>query len=477
MAERSLVDPDLFSTHFGVKPEVMAEEDIFDPILNSDTLLFIDPLLIRKSANNLIRSQGNDEFEKSLETVIRLVKISKREGDPAWKGACKALNLSERSETGLGYGRASTRGSSRPEELKLAILRTVAEVLELGVEDLDMLPMMAVFEEGVGADTLSDLATNAMLNTLCAITEEFCKARGVPVKEFGGKYGDHSLPENPYFPGQPVILVPRDLLRDLPIAADWSDVSSVIAANDELRERVNQMFGSLAEATMAERKMAVRQAAFSSEQLLKQFLDAVAEAADSYDEKIDLDGFYIFRQLLASNPAKFEGLISKPQKQGEEELKGTVLAILAVFQDMIENNNLWRLLWYNDRPRREKASQLTFFAIAKILCAANDIDISPETDSGGGPVDFKFSKGFNQKVVVEFKLSRGKVKQGYERQIEKYKSAAGTNDAIFVVIDVGSLKDKLDKVKAIKAAREAKGLPTSDILLIDAKQQVSASNL
>ena len=477
MAERSLVDPNLFSTHFGLVPEVLAKEDIFDPILNSDTLLFIDPLLIRKSANDIIRSKGNDEFEKSLETVIRLVKISKREGDPAWKGAYKALYLSERPETGLGYGRASTRGSSRPQEVRLAILRTVAEVLELGVDDLDMLPLMAVFEDGVGADTLSDLATNAMLNSLCEITDKFCQTYGVPVRKFGGKYGHYSLPENPFVSDEPVILVPRDILRDLPIAADWSDVSGVIAANDELRERVNKMFGSLAEATMAERKMAVRKAAFSSDRLLKQFLDAVAEAADSYDEKVDLDGFYIFRQLLASDPDRYKGLISKPSKQGEQELKDMVFSILAVFKDMIENNNLWRLLWYNDRPRREKASQLTFFAIAKILCAANDIDISPETDSGGGPVDFKFSKGFAQKVVVEFKLSRGKVKQGYERQIEKYKKAAGTDDAIFVVIDVGSLKDKLDKVNAIKAAREAKGLPTSEVILIDAKRQKSASNL
>ncbi len=34
-----------------------------------------------------------------------------------------------------------------------------------------MIPLMAIFEEGVGADTLSDLTTNLILAQLCEIAE------------------------------------------------------------------------------------------------------------------------------------------------------------------------------------------------------------------------------------------------------------------------------------------------------------------
>lgn len=88
-----------------------------------------------------------------------------------------------------------------------------------------MIPLMGLFEAGVGPDTLSDMTTNFLLPTLSTITEEFCVANSIPVQQFGPRYGDRKLPLNPYQSGLSVLLVPRDLLRDLPLAADWADVS------------------------------------------------------------------------------------------------------------------------------------------------------------------------------------------------------------------------------------------------------------
>src|SRR5690242_12148223 len=71
-----------------------------------------------------------------------------------------------------------------------------------------------------------------------------------------------------------------------------------------------------------------------------------------------------------------------------------------------ECNRLSRLLYNDDKsPRKEKAAQLAFFGIANAYCEANNFDISPEADGGAGPVDFKISKGYEYRVVVEMKLS------------------------------------------------------------------------
>ena len=64
------------------------------------------------------------------------------------------------------------------------------------------------------------------------------------------------------------------------------------------------------------------------------------------------------------------------------------------------------LLFDSDgRAKIEKASQLLFFGIADAYCQSNNIDISREPQTGRGPADFKLSRGHNERVVVEVKLS------------------------------------------------------------------------
>lgn len=142
---------------------------------------------------------------------------------------------------------------------------------------------------------------------------------------------------------------------------------------------------------------------------------------------------------------------------------------------MVEDNNMWELLWNGTVPRHERASQLLFFAVANVMCAVNNVDISPETNSGGGPVDFKFSTGYRGRVLVELKLSTGSVLHGYKTQLEIYKKAATTSAAIFVVMDIGKMGQKLRMIEKLKADAEARGEKTSEIVVIDARRQVSAS--
>jgi hypothetical protein len=71
-----------------------------------------------------------------------------------------------------------------------------------------------------------------------------------------------------------------------------------------------------------------------------------------------------------------------------------------------ENNGLWKDFHNNDGTHKKEAfAQRLFFAIAHSYCEANDLDISPESNSGSGPVDFKIGKGFSDKINIEMKLS------------------------------------------------------------------------
>lgn len=148
---------------------------------------------------------------------------------------------------------------------------------------------------------------------------------------------------------------------------------------------------------------------------------------------------------------------------------------ILVFKHHVENGNLWEELWIGDKPKKERSAQLLYYAIADSFCKANNVDVSPEANMGGGPVDFKFSIGYNLWVLVEPKISSGTIVHGYEKQLEIYKAAAGTNFGIFVIMDFGKLRRKLLKINKIQATRQANGEPASEIIVIDAKKKKSAS--
>lgn len=475
MASAKLVHPVLFSNHFKISAKLLSSAGLLDPILNSDTKLFIDPLLIFKSQNSVMKSCGRKNIQQKFTNVVDLLDVSTAEKDVAWRGAYNALNLDERSETGLGYGGASTSGSSRPPQLRNQILRTTKEIIKLGVKNPDVIPLMGLFEEGVGPDTLSDMTTNYILPCLAEITEEFCVANKVPTSEFPGKFDGRKLPKNPFNPTKPVILVPRDILRDLPLAADWSDVSRVVMEVREIRESVNRLFGNFAKASVTQKKAAVRKTVLSSKRLLTLLIDAVTAAAENYDEKADLDGYFKFREILSEDPKRFRGMVKAPSTSTPSDLAKIVLQIVGEFKKLVEDNNMWELLWYGTTQRHERASQLLFFAVSTMICQTNDIDISPETNSGGGPVDFKFSTGFKGRVLVEMKLSTGRVVHGYKTQLEVYKKAAATQAGIFVIVDVGGMGIKLRQIQKLKAEAEARGEVASEIVVIDARRRKSAS--
>jgi hypothetical protein len=468
--------PILFSTHFAIDPECLSAAGLIDPFLNVDTQLFIDPVLLEKSANDVIRIEALEGFRRHFENFVRLLVISQAEGDAAWRAAQRLLNLREPPENGLGYGGSSRSGSSRPDEVRDAILRTAKEIVDLGARDPEMISLMGFFEERVGPDTISDFTTRVIVGQLAKITEAFCIQYEISIK----KQDEDQEYRLPYFRDttgieKTVVLVPRDIVRDLPVANDWSDIDAATSANQRIRARVNAYLGGIIRPTVAERKAALRSAVTESAELFDIFLQSIKAFAAHYDFNKDALGYYRLKAVLASDPSAFKTGQNFDFSSGISTIAAMVHQTIAMFKHHVENGNLWEELWIDGVPKRERAAQLIYYAMADCFCIANNIDISPEANMGGGPIDFKFSKGYQARVLVEMKRSQGTVRHGYERQLEIYKAAARTAHGIFVVIDYGDLGEKLNQIQAIRAERLKTGELASDIVVIDATPKASAS--
>jgi len=265
-------NPTLFSKYFRISADVLERAGLIHPFMDVDTPLFIDPVLLEKSSNPRINTQAIQNFRAHFRSFVRLLAISRQNNDAAWKGARRQLDLRELPENGLGYGSSGRSGSSRPEHIRQAILRTSKEIIELGADDPEMISLMGFFEEDVGPDTISDFTTRVIMEDLAAITEEFCLSNKIPVR-------DNDVSERHRLPAfqtnrkrVPIVLVPRDIVRDLPVANDWSEIERLVLQNARIRERVNRFLGGLIQPTVADRKLALRRAAMGSADDFRAFL-------------------------------------------------------------------------------------------------------------------------------------------------------------------------------------------------------------
>jgi hypothetical protein len=295
-----------------------------------------------------------------------------------------------------------------------------------------------------------------------------------------GKVHDAVLPINPYVRGgAAIILVPTDVLRDLPIAKDWSDVADAASKNAELRNRVNDQIAQLWTAKTLKDKDEIRRWALSGKDAFETFLEMIRGAhPTAYDMDGDPLGEIVWRRIAATLAELEPFRLRAPPQLDLAGVVSVVEQIIEQFRFLIEDRRFSQELYHAGKPRPEKAAQRLFFAVAHAYCKANNLDLTPEADTGNGPVDFKVSAGFTGRVLVEIKLStNGKLVKGYSRQLETYKTAEETVKGYYVVLDVGHMGGKGENLIATKNAAAARAEPTSPILFVNASLRPSASKL
>jgi len=473
------INPTLFSAFYCIDHKKLDKLGVFDPILNYDSRVFIDPLLIRSSKHKEIRIHANHRYTSYYGKIIKLLKASKFKEDIAWRSAKSLMKTPEIKGTCLGYGLKSIKGSSVGKYYVNQLINTSKQVVDLGITDPDLFTALMIFEEGIGPDFISDITTNIILKELFDFNERILNRLNLKTYEFSINGHQAKLPRNPFYNKTPIILVPTDILRDLPIARDRSEIDDVVSKNRQLRERVNNHIGKIWQLKTLKDKAKIRSAALSSKEAFSALLDVIKESKGKpYDFQNDAKGIniglHIGLEVTQKNPLK----IKKPIKHDLNSIRTVVNTIVEQYNYLIEKKGLWKELWDGFKPRKEKSAQRLFFAISDSYCKQSDLDISPETDSGAGPIDFKFSGGYHSRVLVELKLSKSNdLYSGYEKQLEAYKKAEESINAIYLVIDLGDMERKKKKLFELRDKMVSEGKMVSDIVIVDGTRKSSASKL
>lgn len=471
------------SEHLNINEKDLQVAGVFDPILSVDSKFFIDP----KSLQTTQAPEFVDARKKlSLRyaQIFKLLASSKVVGDNFWKAAYKHFPKGEVQEICIGYGFDNTGGRGIGPKLVTETMKTIQEFIHAGLDDPVLFELVGLFQKNIGSDIVSDMIARVLQDDIISyttrITEQLSKSTTVKPRKYKYKEHDELAFYNQYNK-KLVFLLPADVLQPLPVAEDWESVDKVCAQNRAVRNQFAKMIGAYnwktahREVNKALLKDAMLAHPEAMQDLLRQYRSKPAKSP--YDFKGDPSGEYNWYEE-ATKFTKAHPL-QLPSVTTVTEVDKVVQKIINKFHDFIENNAGWTCLYQrgqNGKVLHESYAQKLFFGIADAYCDANNLDISPETNSGRGPVDFKFSNGRKAKVLVEIKLtSNPQLVHGFEKQVGEYEKAEKPYQSYYLVLEVTDPKSHQDKLNTAIADILDKKKRTPIVHYVNARRQKPAS--
>lgn len=466
----------LLSSYLQVAHDKFEKNGIFDAVIGIDTHLFLDPFLLRKTKINEFK-KSRIKVESYYSDVIRLLLSYRRNRNiRAWREALRRLTFKETSGVFIGYGVCSGDGNAIGMGLAKRLLSTALDILEMGIDDPEIFELIGLFEEDFGADRLSDMTIVIIKEDVFAYTERVAKDLGVAndlLVKWQFREHTYTLPKHPT-KRRPAVLLPKELLRDLPVALSWEGIDHVVSTNRELRDRLNRLIGETWKKKIKKREL--RDFIFSNKSNVQELVAAYKRnTGEPYNFDIDPAGEVKWYEL-GNAFARQNFLTLQLTNRNLDDLESIVEKIIIQFKKLIEVNGLNRNLYVNGKPLHERFAQRLFFAVADTYCAVNNLDVSPEPNAGNGPVDFKFSYGYRVRVLVEIKLtSSRRVTHGFIKQLPAYQDSEGTQRSFYVVLKTTKLDQQVKILLRLRdqAAKEKKRVP--NVVVINSWPQVSAS--
>lgn len=462
-----------FSDEFNINKQTFAKTKALDIILDLDTKFFIDPKLIPLCKIKEFRN-AEDSIKSFFNNIKTLVLASKSKNDMFWKKADKLLSFSEIQNTCLGYSDNGTQGNAIGPKLRHNLLDILKSLLIAGQDDLKIFELLGIFQEGFGADRISDLITYILLENIIRYTDRITKELNITrTKNFTYNSNLYKLPFNKYNK-KIILLLPKTILSPLPIANNFNDIDYVCSQNEKVRNDINKIIDLGSEKKLS--KQQLTELLLSCPKFKTELLSKYSTLKiPPYDFKKDPSGRIIWYETSKTISNKHPLVIKKPE-YSEAGIISIIEQIIYQFKNLVEKNSLYKLFYNDDKTRKkEEAIQLLFYGIADKYCEDNDIDCSRETNSGRGPVDFKFSKGSKSKIAVEIKWSSNDLDHGYDTQLPIYMEQEKAKYGYFVVINAGTNDKKLQNFNKKYSQLDNNTKNLRKYILIDGRFKESAS--
>lgn len=480
-----------FSDFFQVSHDIIEDYGALDISLINDMPLFIDPFLLFSSSKS--------EYQNLHQEILHYLRFLRDyiiANPNIDKGTLKSLfHFPEIKENWLGFCLRGNSGSGLGTHFANALSANLGHIFsQFGDERITKsshLEKLCIISEGVGRDYISDFTTNLIFKYLLTYTETFVKKYVAPsfLRVFNVQhvYFDYRFErwQNekftlPCFKGEYVILTPRDILTREDTWINQTDmirdIETIAAAlpDDQLRSELNRYLSSVLQEDTSKKEQ--DKAVLRFYQRHPELVDHFIRNKEEHQEEAERRSAEYVQEsedIFISNAKSLSKLLNQngfyvSRGNSIEEAKQRILFL----RDVIENQDGYKLFFLNGKPlKRENDLQIMY----RLTWYGTEFDVNREVNNGRGPVDFKISKGAADKNLVEMKLaSNSKLKQNLEHQVEIYKKANETENALKVIL---CLSDN----ELVKTKRILSDLGLSEdtgVYIIDATpNKISASNV
>jgi hypothetical protein len=463
------------SISLGASHDDFESAGVFDGVIDRDSPLYIDPHLLATSCHPEMKAAAAS-LQKYWRKLILVVRNIWDEGDRFWREGFALFQFPENPRTGLGYAKRGRSGTAIGRDTARSLLKTASELVRAGIEEPEIFEIVGLLEPNVGPDLISDMTACIIREHLAEFSQRVSLTFRLPA--LGVNFGERvlHLPKDPLKSNDYLLLVPKDVLRDLPTVFCWQDIDLVCVHNNQLRTKMNQLIGTTWRRAIEDvKKEKLKATLIENPDALRDLLEQYRnKPSQPYDFGVDVLGETIWLEKGKEFAGAFPLLLPVAD---EDNVEIIVKQVCTHFCKLVEDCGLNRLFWTDDgQLRHERFAQMLFFAVADCYCKANNLDLSPECDSGRGPVDFKISSGYQCRVIVEVKWSSNtRLRHGYESQLAIYGKAESTDRKVFLILQVRDSRSSIEAVQQLRTESLRNGQIAPEIVVADARVKASAS--
>ncbi|MEV1172733.1 hypothetical protein [Nonomuraea sp. NPDC049784] len=411
----------------------------FDPILDCDTLLFVDPFLIFKSEDAKWRDAHGKMIKHFHDAFDLLARSQLNPKHQFFRRAWTQMLFPEPKEFRLGFGRKSADGSGTGAGLATRVIDAMCQAVKRGLEDIDHFEELGILVSGINRDRISDITCNLLKPELIEYTQHVCHSLGIPTvivnidharfDESRNRWVQDSvtLPVDPGN-GKPIILVPKSFLGELPAlsSSNWKAF-----LDTSLRDDLNLEISTQVD------KGDIVAVARKSPGHLREWI-RLMELTSPKPYNVDDDPKLLVKWQKVARKAASEIDLGEIEIQCNEDLLKFAHKAVGLFRRWVEDLGGWRALWSSVADGisvPEPIMQLMLLGVMDDFCTRYDIRLDREVETGRGPVDFTFSGDNRMRVLLEIKkLTHGHFWNGLHVQTPIYMNGQGVRHAIFLAI-------------------------------------------
>src|SRR3989338_9532859 len=333
------------SAYLGVPDSRFEELGIFDPFVGIDTHLFLDPALLKETKIPEFKNSYS-RITKHFGEILRLLHASRTKFDIAWREAVKRLIFRETKGISIGYGANTSDGSAVGLKLAKRIAETADEILKLGSEDPAIFELICLFEKDLGADRLSDMMISIIKDDIYAYTDQMVTKLELRSEQIlavkTSSELKYKLIQNPLNIKRPLLLLPRELLKDLPTALTRDDIGYIVYFNENLRKKISALLLKDAAKSLKDVTKEDYRELFFTKKEMGELVDSYKkQKPEKYDFSKDPSGEVSWYEKGKKFAKNFPLAIAKKHPKTLEDVNDIVRSIIAQFKKNVESNELY----------------------------------------------------------------------------------------------------------------------------------------